>query len=103
MIKPTPYPRPDGEPDDVTLWQTFRRFLLVTPPELIAARPEVWPDLFSTRLEFEVWREQWLAFLLGAAWGPTTPEQYDRLRHRLLSGRGRRVDKFHSRPSAVTQ
>lgn len=84
-------------------WAAFKTFLAVTPEGLTAARADQWPDLFTTRLGFEQWRERWLAYLLGLADGPTTAEEYARLRWRIFSGPGRKVDQFHSLPSGVVK
>ena len=76
---------------------TFGMFLHETPAGLTAADPEHWPEMFTSRLAFEAWRERWLPYWAGLADGPTDRKQYAALRPRLYSHpRTERVDRFHA-------
>lgn len=83
--------------DELKILSTFELFLAETPAGLTAADPERWPDMFPGRLEFEAWRERWLAYWVGLVGEPTDREQYAQLRPQLWTNpRTERVDRFHS-------
>ena len=85
-----------AHPTDAEILTALRQLLRETPPGLSDDLANA-PIYFPNRGAFERWRTRWLPMLTGRAWGPTSVQEYARLRPEL--GRARvtgPLDMFHA-------
>lgn len=78
-------------PDDAVTVHVYAQFLAETPdgvPSALRKGPEAVRECFSDVQAFEAWRTRWLAYMSGAADGPTEPDEYAEILPRLKEMRG---------------
>ena len=68
--------------DDAATVHVYAQFLAETPdgvPSALRKGPEAVRECFPDAQAFEAWRTRWLAYMSGAADGPTEPDEYAEL------------------------